>query len=177
MDMIRKLLRCRRGVAAVEAALSIPILITMFVGMVELTAYIEAHRKALTAAQTVADLVAQESSISDATLADIRLAADAIMNPLATDTVSVTIASVGFDEQGDSDLLWEDKEAGGSSVSITDADGLGSPNESVIVVKMSYEYNSPFGFMFESESFENDAFARPRITRRIALNGQVDHTS
>ncbi|MBB4287081.1 TadE/TadG family type IV pilus assembly protein [Roseospira goensis] len=175
--VIRRLLRCRKGSVAIETAFVIPVLITMFLGMIELTMFIEATRKAVSATQTVADLVAQEATHDDESLADIRAAADIILNPLPTDsnTLQITIASVGFDQSGNTRILWQDKSAGGAAINPAVGNGLGSPNESVVVVLMTYTYSSPFDFIFESKNLAEEAFARPRVARRIALNGSVEH--
>lgn len=177
MGLIHALFRCRKGAAAIEAALLLPVLISMILGMVELTRYIEATRKAMSAAQTVADLVAQDSSHSDATLGEARTAASLVMDPLSTtaDTFSMTIASIGFDANGASELLWQDPYDGTNTVDPAVADGLGDPNESVIVVRLTYTYTSPFDFVIDQRTLSESAFARPRIARRIALNGQTDH--
>ncbi|WP_176793668.1 TadE/TadG family type IV pilus assembly protein [Rhodospira trueperi] len=172
--------RCKRGTAAIEAALILPILLTMMLGMVELTTYVEATRKAVSAAQTVADLVAQESATTDNDLDVIRLAAESILAPLDTKNgkLKIAIASIGFDDDdGSTFVLWDDKDAGAPPVVPSDADGLGSPGESVVMVSMSFQYDSPFGFMLTSSTLEESAFSRPRITRRIALNGKTDHNS
>lgn len=163
-----------------EAALILPILLTMMLGMVELTTYVEATRKVVSAAQTVADLVAQETATTDSDLDVIRLAAQSILAPLDTQSgkLKITIASVGFDDDdGSTFVLWDDEDAGAPAVVPSDANGLGSPGESVVAVSISYQYDSPFGFMLTSNTLEENAFARPRITRRIALNGRTDHNS
>lgn len=177
MGLIRALLGCRRGTAAVEAALLLPILVSTLLGMVEMTAYVEATRKAVSATQTVADLVAQDSSHTDATIQDIRNAATMVMYPLSAPTglFDMTIASVGFDSSGDPELLWADNPATTPSVNVARAAGLGSANESVIMVTLTYTYDSLFGFLFESRTMREEAFARPRISRRIALNGLTEH--
>jgi len=180
MARVLALLRCKRGTAAMEAALILPILITMMLGMVELTTYVEATRKAVSAAQTVADLVAQESATTDSNLDVIRLAAHSILAPLDTEDgkLLISIASIGFDDDdGSTFVLWEDQDPGATAILASDADELGSPGESVIAVTMTYEYESPFGFMLTTSTVEERSFARPRITRRIALNGKTDHNS
>jgi len=170
--------QCRKGTVSVEAALVLPILISILLGMVEISNYIELSRKAMSAAQTVADLVAQEPSHTDATLAQIRDAAALILNPFPVDanSLSVTIASIGFDDSGDVDPLWQDPYDGSIVGDPNDAVGLGDPTESVIMVTLSYVYDSPFNFLFTDKRTLNEtAFARPRIARRTALNDKTDH--
>jgi Flp pilus assembly protein TadG len=177
MGLIRRLFACRKGTAGIEAALVLPILISMILGLVEMTRYIEASRKAMSAAQTVADLVAQDASHTTTSINEVRVAASLIMAPLTTTdgSFNLTISSVGFDSNGDPELLWQDPYAGVATVDPAQATGLGDPNESVIAVNLTYTYQSPFDFFIDQRTLSESAYARPRITRRVALNGQTDH--
>lgn len=174
MTSLRKLIECRRGVAAVEAALILPVLITMFLGMVELSSYLEATRKAMSATQTMADLVSQETTLDTNDMADIRAAADLIMDPLTPTGAkgTIIITSIGFRESDDAPVvLWADDGGAGESVDHTKAAGLGSTLDSVIMVRLEYSYDSPFGFLFTTQNMVEEAFARPRISRLIEYNG------
>jgi Flp pilus assembly pilin Flp len=174
MSAFRQFLQCRRGAAAVEATLILPVLISMFLGMVELTAYIEASRKAMSATQTMADLVAQETKLDTSDMADIRAAADVIMNPLSPTGTrgKIIIASIGFRESDDAPvMLWKDDGSTGETLEYSKAAGLGSALDSVIMVRLEYSYGSPFGFLFTTRQMVEEAFARPRIARLIEYNG------
>ena len=178
MELMRSVLRCRKGTAGVEAALLLPVLITMLLGLVEMSKYIEAAQRAMSAAQSVADLVTQDVTHTDASLAEIRTAARLVMAPLPTGNadLSIMIVSVGFDDQdGTPFVLWQDPYAGTVTADPNRATDLGDPGESVIMVTMTYNYDSPFGFLFEGRTLTEEAFSRPRITSRIALNGKTDH--
>ncbi len=151
-----------------------PVLLVVLLGMVELSAYLEATRKAMSAAQTVADLVSQEKRISTTAMDDIREAANVIMNPLSPSGTegSLLIGSVGFRESdGAPRLLWLD--SGNSSLTLdpNEASNLGIGGESVIMVRLDYNYSSPFGFMFQSETMRERAYVRPRLSRLIEFNG------
>jgi len=178
MGLIHRILRCRRGTAAIEAALVFPVLVILLLGMVELTEYVEGNRKVMSAAQTVADLVTQDASHDDASMLDIRTAATKIMDPLNTDANNLTlvIASIGFDDGGNLRILWEYRSGSGSlTIDPAVADGLSDANESVIVVALRFAYDSPFDFLIGNRTLNEMAMARPRIARRIALNGSTDH--
>lgn len=180
MGLIRCILRCRRGASTVEAALIIPVLVALLLGMVEITNYLEATRKATSAAQTVADLVAQEATHDDESILDIRAAATLIMQPLTAgnDSMTLAIASVGFDPGENLRVLWQHNTGGmAPTIDPSIAEGLSDAHESVIVVILQFDYRSPFDFLFTSNLLNETAMARPRIARRIALNGSTDHQS
>ncbi|MBB4266361.1 TadE/TadG family type IV pilus assembly protein [Roseospira visakhapatnamensis] len=179
MGLIRRLLRCHRGTVAIESALIFPVLVTMLLGMVEITHYLEASRKATITAQTVADLVAQQAVHDDASIADIRTAAVLMMQPLATDPDKLTmaVASVGFDAGKDLRILWQHNSGNGSvTIDPALADGLSDAGESVIIAVVQHDYESFLKYIIkEPRLLDQMSFARPRIARRIALNGSVDH--
>ena len=75
----RHLARDSRGVAAVEFALLLPILLLLYFGVVELTQGVMTQQRANHVAATVGDLVSQSSSLASADVADKiakRLASD-----------------------------------------------------------------------------------------------------
>jgi len=75
------ILRCRQGVALIEFALTLPILILLFLGAVELTRFAILHQKLDKAAGAMADFVTQANSISDSDLDAFADAVAQIMGP------------------------------------------------------------------------------------------------
>jgi Flp pilus assembly protein TadG len=88
----------RNGVAAVEFALILPLLITLYLGCVELTQGIMASRKVAILSRTLSDLTAQQlttvtspcttASICDAQMSLIFSASAAVMSPFSTANLS-----------------------------------------------------------------------------------------
>ncbi|MEP3300091.1 MAG: TadE/TadG family type IV pilus assembly protein, partial [Pseudoruegeria sp.] len=101
-----QLISDRSAVAAVEFALILPFLLLLLIGMAETTSALNQDRKVSQIASSVADLVAQSESISTSEAADIMLAASAIMSPYESSRLSVTIASVTFDDEGNRAVDW-----------------------------------------------------------------------
>ena len=98
--LIKALVAGREGVAAVEFALVMPVMLTMYLGSMELSQLINVDQRITTIAGTVGDLVAREDgSIGATTLTDYFTAATAILAPFATSSLkqSVTVVSVAAD--------------------------------------------------------------------------------
>ena len=91
--------RDRCGVAAVEFALILPVMLVMYLGMAEVTRGIIANRKVNLVSRTIADLTARESTTAaisspSTELASILSAASKIISPFDTSTLALTVSSV-----------------------------------------------------------------------------------
>lgn len=93
---LRALSRAREGLAAVEFAFIAPIMILLFFGVVEGSAAYSANRKVLLSANTLADLVAQETSITKDNLDDLFVGMEDIIDSRDIN-VKFTVTSVYLD--------------------------------------------------------------------------------
>lgn len=106
------------GVSAVEFALILPMMITLYVCGIEISQAISASRKVTLVSRTIADLVSQEASITDAGMKNIMDAATAVAVPFtatrktSTGTeeaaLTVTISGVKIDANGVAKIAWAD---------------------------------------------------------------------
>jgi Flp pilus assembly protein TadG len=78
-----KLLRDRRGVAAIEFAMIVPIMLMLFFGTVEFSSGVAVDRKVTLIARTLSDVTSQSTSVADTDLANFFTSACAIMYPYA----------------------------------------------------------------------------------------------
>lgn len=99
--LFRRFLSARSGVAAVEFALILPVMLVLYVGGVEVSQGIAADRKLEALANTVGDLVARHSrDVSRTTIRDYFTAATPIMLPFDADGVSQRITIVRISASG-----------------------------------------------------------------------------
>ena len=73
--------RASEGIAAFEFAIIAPLLLTLFMGSIEVTRYVLITQKAQKTAMTIANVVAQAQAINNAALANIVDVASQIMQP------------------------------------------------------------------------------------------------
>jgi Flp pilus assembly protein TadG len=78
-----KLLRDRRGVAAIEFAMIVPVMLVLFFGTVEFSSGVAVDRKVTLIARTLSDVTSQSTSVSDTDIANFFTATCAIMYPYA----------------------------------------------------------------------------------------------
>lgn len=94
--MRRSFPRATDGVAAVEFAIVLPVLLWLYFGASELAQYINNSRKVTLAARTMADLVARDTgTMTVATLETIIKASRAVLAPFDPATATFVIKAVG----------------------------------------------------------------------------------
>ena len=175
-NFLLSLWRNRQGMAAVEFALLLPILILIWGGIVELSTAHFVGRKVALATQTIADLVAQEKSVTTALLDNNVRAGAAILFPYPANTLTIQIQSIVSDDNGKikSDWLHTAPIAAQGSGSIPpEAKNLLTKNDSTIYVKVDYIHTPVLGPLipeFEIFTITEEAFAKPRRTNIIPKN-------
>ena len=165
MRALSKIFRDEGGNATIDFALVLPIMLVLFIGVVEATNVLRLDRKVVAAAQTTADLVSQRREVTDAQLNDILTAAELILEPFAAAAHSVGIVGVRYDDAtGDPTIDWTKSKNGGAAPdALTQAVGLGEPGDGVIVVRVAYSYTPLFfDFIMGPTTIEEVAVLRPR---------------
>jgi Flp pilus assembly protein TadG len=128
------------GVAAIEFALILPLLLTLSLGMLDITAAISAQRALTYAANVMSDLVTQQApKVTAAEIDDFFRAAEiAVRGGAASPNVTVRVLGYGLDAQGGAQLKWSRSNGGSEGCSAPAAAGLGSlmtgPNDVVVAV-------------------------------------------
>ncbi|HDL17096.1 MAG TPA: pilus assembly protein, partial [Rhizobiales bacterium] len=84
---LRALAHDTGGVSAVEFALILPIMITMYIGAVEFSSALTVDRRVSSVASAAADLTAQAEEVTSNSLQDIFTAATSIMTPYSADPI------------------------------------------------------------------------------------------
>jgi Flp pilus assembly protein TadG len=161
-----------RGVSAVEFAMLLPLMLTLYLGTVEVSQGIAADRKVTLTARTVADLVAQVSSINNADMTNSLNAAAAVMTPYPTTNLMVTVTSVTIDAAGKATVAWSDALNGspravGSTVTVPTA--LNTPNSSLIWSEVQYTYTPTIGYVVSGAlNLKDQIYMRPRLSDSVA---------
>src|SRR4051794_35047814 len=110
---LRGFLADKRGVSAIEFAMLLPLMVTLYLGGAEVSQAIAVDRKMTLVARTLGDLTAQTTSVSDADIANIKAAATAVIAPFDDTKLGITISSVIVDAQKVAKIKWSDKNASG----------------------------------------------------------------
>ncbi len=167
-----RLARDERGVSAVEFAMLLPLMVTLYLGAVELSQGIGADRKVTITARTVADLVSQVTTVNNNDMTNSLNAATAVIAPFSAAQLKVVVSSIAIDAQGKATIAWSDTlngtaRAKGSTVALPAA--LAIPNSSLIWSEVQYNYKPVIGYVITgSLNLKDQIYMRPRMSDSVA---------
>jgi Flp pilus assembly protein TadG len=160
--------RCERGAAAIEFALSAPLLIVFHLGMVEVVQALEAGRRIGHIAEALGDLTAQQQAVSSADITDIMAAGSLLLTPFSANQLGERISSFTADANGVVKQDWSVSQNWTLSDAPSVPTGYLAANESVIVADSSYSFTSMFGLVLpQSLTIQKHAYLRPRISTQV----------
>jgi Flp pilus assembly protein TadG len=169
---LRRLARDDRGVSAVEFAMLLPLMLTLYLGTVEISQGIGADRKVTLTARTVGDLVAQVSTINNAEMTNALNAAAAVMAPFPVSKLKVVVTSVSIDGNGKATVDWSDTLNGtarskGSVVTLPTA--LVVKNTSLVWSEVEFSYTPTIGYVVSGTlTLKDQIYLRPRLSDKVA---------
>lgn len=176
MTLLGRFRKATDGLAAVEFALLLPVMITILFGLVETSLALACRTDVVNVSSAVADLVAQEASVTSSDMTNVFSAANAILYPNDTAPAKITVTSVIYNTATGSltsgKVDWSCTHGGtqrskGSIVSLPA--NLMTANGSVIVSEISYNYASPTTQMIIGPiTMANTFYSKPRRVAQIA---------
>jgi Flp pilus assembly protein TadG len=166
--------RDRRGVSAVEFALLLPVMVTLYLGSVEVSQGIAANRKVTLVAHTVADLASQYTNIATSDMTNILNASSDIISPYSAANLQVVVSQVTIDANGKATVSWSQTLNGsaravGSVVTLPTA--LDIPSTYLLLGEAKYSYNPTFGYVLtKTLTLSDQIYVRPRQSTCVTLN-------
>src|ERR1700759_3890032 len=104
---LRRFARDQHGVSAVEFAILLPLMLTMYLGGVEISQAVSADRKTTLVAHTIGDLVAQASNVTSADVTNVLNAGAAVAYPFSSSNLRETVTAVCINSAGNqATVLW-----------------------------------------------------------------------
>jgi len=172
---IRQIRNDNEGVAAIEFALILPILVILLLGTFEIGQALTVDRRVTQAASSSADLVAQNDMIDDDGLDTVMDLADSILAPYDPNLLDIDVISVNSDVDGNTTVGWSYSKSGGEPFAegaaypmTGDLANLVSPNSSIIIAKTTYTYTSVIGTFFtDGIELEETFYLRPRKSNQV----------
>ena len=175
-----ELLVDRSGLAAIEFAMIVPIMLLLFFGTDEFSSGVAVNRKVTLMARTVSDLTSQNVSVTDAQLTNFFNASKAIMAPYPSAPVNATVSELYIDPATKvARVQWSVGAAPrglGSTVTIPTALQVGGSY--LIYSEVSYDFVPTVGYVLKSSITLRDyTYTRPRQSLCVMYNSTVCTTS
>lgn len=172
------------GVAAVEFALILPIMLLVYIGMVEASALISMDRKIQSVSGAVGDLVAREDGeISSSDIGDYVKVASGMMTPYPVAPLEQIVTQVKVSADGTTALVDWSKRYLGETFQSTGAYAKDATytlpveirnialGQYVIVAESRYSYLPLYGIVFDQPvNLYRENFYLPRFGAQIALD-------
>ena len=163
-----------RGVALVEFALILPVMLILYLGGVQLQDAMACKRKVTITARAAVDLISQNTT-GQKTGAEVQsnlIAALQVMQPYTTGDAQIRVSEVFTDASGNTSVVWSrgQKVAGypkGQPIAIPPA--MKTPRSTFLLAEVSYPYSPPTSFgQFGPMTLSDMLWMVPRNTDQIA---------
>lgn len=165
-----------RGLAAMEFALCLPLLLVLFYGSIEITRYVLIVQKVEKLANTIADVTTQSATASIASLDQTMSAGSEIMSPFSLSTNGKIIVTSLYRAAGASNATVNWRHEGGGTLNVTSQLGnVGQPpvvpggftfsdKENVIAAEIYFQFSPLITTQFfGTTTIYRSAFYKPRL--------------
>jgi Flp pilus assembly protein TadG len=171
LSRLRKFRSDRGGVAAVEFSLILPVMLTIYLGGVEVGDGFAVDTRVTLVARSVTDLATQYVTIDNQDMSNILGASTEIVAPYSAANITVTVSEITTDSSGNGTVTWSDSLNGtartvGSKVTLPAS--LKTANISIILGEVSYNYTPALGYVLTGTITMSDSFyMMPRLVNSV----------
>ena len=164
VDALKKWSVEEDATAMVEAAMLIPPMLTLLMGVYDLGNGIVLAEKTITASQIGADLVARNKTMNSADIEEIISASRLAFEPYALHDFGIDIASITFDSNRHPVVLWRvTRDMLPNTAAVASVDQMAPTGEGMVIVTVKYTYPPFFAQLFmEPLNYQEVAFTRGR---------------
>lgn len=164
VHVLKSWLYGEEGVAAIEAAMLLPLMVTVMLGVFDLGTGLVLSKRVITSSQIAADLIARDKTVNLNSVNDAIAGSMLAFEPYPIADYGIDIASIEFDNYRRPRVLWrETRDMAPNHNAVDSVSGIGDPGEGMVIVTVQYIYRPLFARYF-TDNFEMQevAFARGR---------------
>jgi Flp pilus assembly protein TadG len=169
-----------RGVSAIEFALLLPVMLTLYVAGAEISTAIAIDRKVTITARTVTDLVSRSTTVSTADMSDVLAAAAAVVAPYSSTRTAFTVSQIYIDNNGNAKISWSCAYQGTARQAgdpVTVPSQLITNNSYLIWGEAQYTYTPPVGPVISGTLVLKDQiYLAPRMSVSVTGPGTCPTT-
>ena len=171
---LRRFARDRDGVSAVEFAIILPFMLTLYLGSVELGEGLSIKFKTTLAARTVTDLASQYVSIDGANMQQILGASSKVLSPYATGSVVVTLTELTVNSTGKGVVQWSCS-LNGTPYTVTQKltmpTNLQTNGITLLYGEVTYPYTPTLGYAITGTfNIYQNMYFYPRLSATISMS-------
>ena len=171
---LRRFARDRDGVSAVEFAIILPFMLTLYLGGVELGEGLAIKFKTTLAARTVTDLASQFVSINGTNMQSILGASSTVISPYSTSGVIVTLTELTVNSSGRGVVQWSCSLNGTAYTANTQKTmptNLQTSGITVLYGEVTYPYTPAMGYAITGTfNIYQNMYFYPRMSSTISLS-------
>ena len=166
----------RRGVALIEFAMVLPVLLLLFLGGYQLSDASACKRKVTITARALADITSQYTTLTKSEADTVLAAAQQIMAPYDLANAEVRVSQITLTSTGKkgAKIVWSrarntTERAVNSVVTEFPADLRLAKGDTYIYAEVSYNYDPKIGNLVPPVSFEQTLYMLPRKSAKVTL--------
>jgi Flp pilus assembly protein TadG len=187
--MAAALIKDRRGVAAIEFAMIVPIMLVLFFGTVEFSSGVAVDRKVTLIARTLSDLTSQSAAtVTDGYLQNVFTASISIMYPYVATPTNATLSEIYVSSTNIATIQWSKSatiQTGATQATLTTSarhyndivtslvpTQLLVPKTYLILSEVNYLYTPTIGYVMAKAgvTLQDVAYTRPRQVTCLSYN-------
>ena len=175
-----------RGLAAVEFVMIVPLMLTMFFGMVEFSSGVAVNRKVTLVARTLSDLTSQSTAVADSDLSNFFTASVGIFTPYSASPTQATLTELYVDPTThQAKVQWSKASTFNSSGNVVLGASTHSPGDIITIPaalkvdgtyliwsEVSYTYVPAVGYVMAKAgiTLSDQTYTRPRQASCVMYN-------
>lgn len=182
--LLARFRRDARGLAAVEFAIILPLMIVIFFGTIEVSTGVAVDRKVTVLTRTLSDLISQAPSITSTDLANAFAMGPAIMTPYSGSPIRAIISQIYIDPNT---LVATVKWSSGSNATargynsvVSIPTGLAIGGTYLIMSEVSYNFTPVVGYQLGAAvptfTLSDQTFTRPRQSSCVVYQNAANCT-
>ena len=177
--------RDKRGVAAVEFAFIVPLMLTLLFGMIDVASGVAIDRKVTLTARTLSDLVSQGTKVTATDISNFFKMGSAIMTPYAVTPATMTqkVSAISIDASKKAKVVWSySGSVSGSAATVTAGYAPGTvvttippnlliANTQLIWSEVTYTFTPITGYIMKANMpLSEDTYTRPRQSDTVVYS-------
>ena len=161
------------GTALLEFAITLPVLLTLYLGCVQICDVVSVYRKTTTTSRTIVDLTSQQTTVSDGDLDSILAASSQVMAPYSTTKLKMVVTQVTINSSGVAKVDWSrasgtDATADTTASTYTLPSGVAINGTSLVISRVNYAYLADIGGLLRTNiPLADTIYMYPRSVAKI----------